>query len=232
MPSVMGCELWRVDLDQSLEQSVADTLSIDEHQRAARFVFDRDRQRFVAAHAALRHILATRTGTAPAEVVVKTSRYGKPWLSAADAPHFNLSHSGSTGFIGCSTDGPVGVDVEQIRTGAFDEMLVAECFSPAERRQLQSLPPSSRDEAFLHGWTRKEACLKASGFGLGIIDACLVDTGVTGAARLVELHGDDGRLRVEVRSFCPDDRHVCAVARVLAKSIVASLQDLPENCLP
>lgn len=220
--SVMRCELWHVDLDQPQEDAFPETLSVAERQRAARFVFERDRHRFVAAHAAMRNILATHTGKAAAELTIETALYGKPWLPTAGAPHFNLSHSGSTGFIGCSTDSAIGVDVEQVHEGSFSELLMAEHFGPAERLQLQRLPPSLRGQAFLHGWTRKEACLKAAGFGLGIIDASLVDIGVTGDARRIELHGDGRRLQVEVRSFSPDDEHICAVARVLTDTAVMS----------
>ena len=44
--------------------------------------------------------------------------------------------------------------------------IVESYFTPDELARFMALDPSQRDEAFMRGWTRKEAILKAKGVGL------------------------------------------------------------------
>ncbi|MES1265769.1 MAG: hypothetical protein ABUU24_08990, partial [Variovorax sp.] len=62
LPTTTQGRLWRIDLDSAPAPAAAATLSDDEWARASRFVFARDRHRFVAAHAALRGLLSLHTG--------------------------------------------------------------------------------------------------------------------------------------------------------------------------
>ena len=62
LPAAAHCQLWRADLDSAPTPAAVACLSDDEWERARRFVFARDRHRFVAAHAALRSTLAQQTG--------------------------------------------------------------------------------------------------------------------------------------------------------------------------
>src|ERR1700682_4741339 len=92
-------QLWRVDLDaiRGDESRWQEVLSVDESARAARFHFPRDRQRFVAARAFLRIILASYLATDPNALSFSYSEKEKPSLSPAHADSrvtFNLSHSG------------------------------------------------------------------------------------------------------------------------------------------
>ena len=81
--------------------------------------------------------------------------------------HFNISHSRDRLMIAVSRMGPVGVDIEHLRP--IDAgWLTRSWFSRGERREWLRLPPASRLEAFFHGWARKEAFLKATGFGMAM----------------------------------------------------------------
>ena len=63
----------------------------------------------------------------------------------------------------------VGIDLEAgDRLGEDWRSLVRRVFSAREQAELASLPATRQREAFLNGWTRKEAYLKAA--GLGIVD--------------------------------------------------------------
>jgi 4'-phosphopantetheinyl transferase len=150
--------LWRVDLDAARFDE--DAPSPAEQQRASRFVRPRDAQRYLASHAALRHLLGTR-----ADVVA--GAHGKPAL-ASPPPHFNISRRGGVALIGISTTHEIGVDVEPLRAMADVNELAQLHFTPRERDAVASERDGARDRAFLRCWTRKEACMKATGLGLSL----------------------------------------------------------------
>ena len=149
--------LWLVDLDAAPAE---DTPPQAERQRAARFVRDGDAKRYLASHAALRRLLGTP------EVWVRGAN-GKPAF-ASPPPHFNLSRRDSVALIGVSATHEVGVDVEPLQPMADADELAQLHFTPREREGVARERGAARDRAFLRGWTRKEACLKATGRGLSL----------------------------------------------------------------
>jgi len=77
---------------------------------------------------------------------------------------FNLAHSGGDAVIALTDGAVIGVDIELLRPIADVESLASLVFSDAERRELELV--SDPVSAFLNGWTRKEAYVKALGLGL------------------------------------------------------------------
>ena len=65
-------------------------LDAHERERARRFVFDVDRDRYVAAHAWTRRMLAARTDVRPGDITVVRDERGKPGVPGG--PSFSLSH--------------------------------------------------------------------------------------------------------------------------------------------
>jgi 4'-phosphopantetheinyl transferase len=188
-------QLWRVQLDADAKlDQLAATLSEDERARAARFVFERDRRRFVSARAALRSIIASRTDIPARKLQFEYASRKKPalapWCRAADL-RFNLSHAQGVALIGLTHGHELGVDVEQVRALDDTEALVAREFSQGERGVFAAVPVAERSEAFFRAWVRKEAYLKATGEGL---HRPLADVEVTftphEAARLLAVSGD------------------------------------------
>ncbi|RZI95440.1 MAG: 4'-phosphopantetheinyl transferase superfamily protein [Variovorax sp.] len=159
--------LWTVELDAPEASSWRGWLSAEEHARAARFVFARDRSRYEAAHGALRHLLASSTGLAPNAVRLVPGALGKPRLADECGIEFNLSHSQGLALIAIG-HAPLGVDVEWLRP--FDDWraLAAAHFTAAEQTVIAKQPAAAQSHEFLRFWTRKEACLKALGLGLSI----------------------------------------------------------------
>jgi 4'-phosphopantetheinyl transferase len=160
--------LWRIPLDRRPEPTEREfaLLSEDERARADRFHFPRDRRRFVVAHAALRLILGLYTGKSPESLRFEVGRYGKPTLAGGPGPCFNLTHSGELAVVGLAPDRELGVDVEQLRDMADLQSMAARFFTPAEQTALLRFLPAVRGRAFLDGWTRKEAVMKALGLGV------------------------------------------------------------------
>jgi 4'-phosphopantetheinyl transferase len=164
--------LWAARLDLPSEALVHFTglLSEDEHARASRFRFERDRNRFVVARGVLRSILATQLDSAPDELQFEYGPNGKPALTGCLAQgglFFNLAHSEDLVLIAVTRLGPIGVDVESVRPMADADELVARFFSVRENARFETLPANQKDAAFFNLWTRKEAWLKATGEGIG-----------------------------------------------------------------
>jgi 4'-phosphopantetheinyl transferase len=149
--------LWRLDdCDPSL-------LAEDERARAERFVFDRDRVRYIAARARLRRILGGYLDCAPESLRFAYGTAGKPALPGIS---FNLSHCGDLAALAVCADAvPLGVDIEAVRP--VEESVARLFFAAGERAALQALPEAEWLLAFHRCWTRKEAYVKALGTGLG-----------------------------------------------------------------
>ncbi len=165
--------LWRADLDSMRAEQFRglDILSADERIRSSRFHFPADRERFTAARAWLRYILAAYLQTDPRELAFDYSLKEKPALApphAASGLTFNLSHSGGIALYAVSRNRQLGVDVELIRRSSDLEGIARRFFSSHEQKQFFALPPEDRREAFFRCWTRKEAYIKATGDGLSL----------------------------------------------------------------
>jgi len=167
-----GLRLWWLRLDEMPDAAALATLSADEIARGKRFAFEGLRRRHLASHVALRAILAQQTGLPAAALVFGAGPFGKPFLQAPAECVFNMSHSDDVAVIAVAPDAPagteIGVDVEVLRPMRDAIALAGRNFTAAEQRELLATPPELRDLAFMRGWTRKEACLKAIGSGLSI----------------------------------------------------------------
>lgn len=144
-------------------------LSPDERDRAGRYLVDEPRQQFVVGRGLLRHVLGEALSVAPSTISFGVGVHGKPELAGALADtglHFNVSHSHNIVLVGWSFDGPIGVDVEQIRAEAATESIARRYFAASEVDALFAFPEAERAEAFFRCWTRKEAYLKVHGSGL------------------------------------------------------------------
>lgn len=143
-------------------------LSAAEQERRARFVFDRDRREFTAAHALLRAALSRWEQCPPSEWVFTAGQNGKPSLADAHAStlEFNIAHT--RGMVACAlTRGfVVGVDVENVDRAVDGESVARNFFSPAEVSALATCSSEERPTRFIELWTLKEAFLKATGMGL------------------------------------------------------------------
>lgn len=162
-------DLWRIFLNLPPEsvKTLASTLTADETGRAARFRFPADRNRYIAAHGALRDILARYLNREPGQVRFSANQYGKPTLPGCPL-EFNLSHSGDFALVAVTRGRKVGVDVERFRPDVDFERLASRFFSSREAAELTAFPAAQRLAAFFRCWTRKEAYIKAQGLGLSL----------------------------------------------------------------
>lgn len=160
-----GITLHYAPLDALREHipSYQELLDPSEHERAARFRFEVDRERFIIGHGVLRILLGKQLSEDPAGIAFARGPHGKPFIPGSPL-HFNLSDTKDALLIGLSTVQEIGVDIETMRR-RVDHLAVSEhYFTPEEVQAIASANDTKR--RFLEFWTRKEAVLKASGVGI------------------------------------------------------------------
>ncbi|MFI7178693.1 4'-phosphopantetheinyl transferase family protein [Streptomyces spororaveus] len=145
-------------------------LDAGEREKAGRLLLPGHRHRYVAAHLGLRVLLGAHLGLDPREVALVREDcpccggpHGRPAV-ASGGLHFSLSHSGDLAYFAFAAV-PVGVDVEET-PGAEAVTDVLHSLHPAETAELTALAAPERPGALARLWSRKEACLKATGTGL------------------------------------------------------------------
>lgn len=163
--------VWRIRLGP-LAPHHSDVLSPDEMERAQRYRFRRDRDRFTASRVALRGILARYLGRESSLLRFVYSEHGRPSLDFSDRCEacsgldFSLAHSKDRALLAVANGLRVGIDVERTDGDKVDEGMLQLACSPTELQQLGSLPHHEQVACFYQCWTRKEAYLKARGDGL------------------------------------------------------------------
>ena len=161
--------LWPADLDEWdwNGQEPGALLSTDERARAARFVFEKDRRRFVTGRAVLRTLLGRSLGRPAAGLSFRYGTQGKPMLADRDL-WFNVSAAAGKALYAVSPGRRVGVDIERIRDIAEMEAVAERAFSMTEKDWLRARPAARRRSAFFRCWTRKEAVVKGLGAGFSM----------------------------------------------------------------
>lgn len=175
-------------------------LDRDEVARAARFRFSRDRQQFTVSHGLLRCLLAHYSGGTPASLEFEHGPAGKPCLvlpTGAPRLQFNLAHSADVVLMAVTSGAHVGVDVERWLNHIEFEDLIERFFSRQERDEFRLLASDTRLAGFFACWSRKEAYIKATGFGVSLgLDYFDVTVAADQPARiLADRRAQDGESR-------------------------------------
>jgi 4'-phosphopantetheinyl transferase len=200
-----------------LLESYRSILSADELRRHDRFVFDRDRRRFLISHALVRGVLSSYAAVEPEAWRFVSNEHGKPEIeSPRGGPQlrFNLSHTDGLSACAVTLERDVGVDVEMTRRTVSDLEIARRSFAPSEQEELERLPEERRRERFFDYWTLKEAYVKARGTGMSLpLDefAFRLPPGEPPAVRFVGGIDDDPR-RWRFFQDRPGPHHRTAVA--------------------
>ncbi len=167
--------VWTVALDRWSSPAHAETLSADERARAALIRLPARRAEFVAAHAALRAILASYQDIPPESLLFTTTcawcgdpQHGKPRLQDSGGLRFNLTRAGSLALVAVTREAEVGVDAEPLDRAVDWRAIARKALSQDERTQVGAAEPGLRDSLAARLWCRKEAVAKATGLGLAL----------------------------------------------------------------
>lgn len=163
--------VWRAFLDvTAIEfENLFGFLSVDEHERARRFHFEKDQRRFIVARGILRKILGDYLGVNPIDICFEYNQFGKPILAPVpdnDNVCFNISHSDAYALYAINRRKKIGIDIERVRDEVVFMEIAQKFFSQNEINSLESINKNKRAELFFQYWTRKEAFIKARGEGI------------------------------------------------------------------
>lgn len=115
----------------------------------------------LAARAVLRNILSRYLDKCPTEITLNRSQTGKPFLSSG--PELNVSHTKDITLIAIA-DRAVGVDIERSDRRVTNVNRFLSRLTPKEAASIRAA--SDQHAAFITLWTRKEAFLKCTGYGI------------------------------------------------------------------
>ncbi len=180
-------QIWTVIKSSDLNiATYFDYLSGGEKIVAEKFRFPKDRANYVLGRAILRFLAGGYLKRDPKKIQFAYNKYGKPEFADPSPLSFNIAHSEDAIVFGFSKSGPVGIDVEKIKTN-FDVLEIARrYFSPAETEALETCSGKDQIRAFYRCWTRKESFIKAKGKGLSFpLDAFTVSLDNDLSARLI-----------------------------------------------
>lgn len=179
-------------------------LTAEEIARALRYRKKQDQYNFLLARTAVRKLLGRYYNVAPKILHIQTGRYKKPFILAPQQNkkqiHFNISHSENRVWVAFALT-PLGVDVEKI-PAKLPIAILENVFSV---REIEIIKRSATPQVeFTKLWTRKEACLKATGQGL--IDDLTSIEFFDGIHPL-----QNNTVDLQLFSFTPDDEFMVAV---------------------
>ncbi|MEN3360422.1 MAG: 4-phosphopantetheinyl transferase [Mycobacteriales bacterium] len=204
--------VWYYDLDGPWPAGAdaAGCLDGGERARADRFMRDRDRVRFRAAHCAVRHLVAGYLGCAPAELVITRDcphcgdpKHGKPGMAAPDGTRVevNASHSDALGGLAVALPGlELGLDVEFHRPNVDWAGILPE--------PLRAEPPGDG----FGQWTKLEAVAKAAGTGIVKMPRLTDPHHPDWAPALLAGDGERGPSSWQVRALRAPDGYSAALA--------------------
>ena len=230
-------QLWAIGLNpgRTYINRLGQMLSASELERAGRFLFARDRRRYIVRHGFLRWLLGQHLFSAPEDIRFAAGPSGKPCLAGYPGLHFNLSHSGEMALIGLSPDNELGVDIESTKPLEDADAIVHRMFTITEASAYFRVQVSQRTAVFFNCWTRKEAFVKARGQGLSLSPNRFEVSVLPGeTARLIAVDGDREHARDwTLLHLEPAPGFIAALAIQQVSPTVKALRvDLDRTALP
>lgn len=206
----LGIKLYKVELSKyrDLVPAFENLLSRQEHIRANKFHFTKDRNRFIICRTLSKFLLTEQTGLEIEKVFLDELPNKKPYLPSHPSVFFNVSHTEKYALIAIG-DAILGVDIEQVNKDYDFMESLPHIFSEEEIDFV--LKADNKAYLFYKFWTRKEAIVKATGKG--------IDDDFTKIPATDGLHHVNPKLianieNLQVLSFELDEHHIGTLAYV------------------
>jgi 4'-phosphopantetheinyl transferase len=170
--TAQGVDVFYVDLGRhypSAERDALAWLSSEERVRGQLFVCPQARHQYIICRASLRALISERLGCRPLDIEISAGQHGKPSAMIRDhrvPVEFSVSHSENHGLIALSTEGAVGIDVEEMKPRQNFSSIAQSVFTLDEQECLAQTSGEDTMRCFYRIWTLKEAVVKAIGMGL------------------------------------------------------------------
>lgn len=160
-----GIKLYKIELSKFQESvsSLIAFLSPFEKNRANRYHFSNDKNRFIISRTVLKFLLSKQTGLDVNEIVLDKYSNKKPCLPSHPSIFFNVTHAGDYALIAIAKK-PVGVDIEHVNKDFDYNEILSGIFNKSEIDDVFS--SNNKQRTFYKLWTRKEAIVKATGKGI------------------------------------------------------------------
>jgi 4'-phosphopantetheinyl transferase len=144
-----------------------DCLSVDERDTVERFHFLEDKLKFIQRRLFYRHVLGYYCDIAPADIIFKKNKFGKPYMSFEQNTagiSFSCSSSKDIAVIALMNGGELGVDIENMIDYFTISKVSPQLFTQYEISKIGK--SENGRQLFFELWTKKEALAKARGTGI------------------------------------------------------------------
>ncbi len=168
LPGTDAVHLWYATLEslRPRHAELNDLLDPVEQERAQRFRFEADRERFILGHGLLRSLLGKYLKRDGSLVRMARGTFGKPFLERKDL-RFSFSDTKDAILVAFANKHEIGADIETMHRHVDHDAVSEHYFTAPEAREIQAAGSGAgAKRRFLEFWTRKEAVLKASGVGI------------------------------------------------------------------
>ncbi len=158
--------LWFATLEslRPRQDELRELLDPAEQERAQRFRFDADRERFILGHGLLRSLLGRYLKRDGSLVRMARGPFGKPYIERKDL-RFSFSDTKDAILVAFASGHEIGADIETIHRNVDHDAVSGHYFTAPEVSEIQAAGAGAK-RRFLEFWTRKESVLKASGVGI------------------------------------------------------------------
>jgi phosphopantetheine--protein transferase-like protein len=151
---------------------LSDFISAQEGTKAAGFKKSRDAQNYILRHGMVRAVLGQYILKEPQELRFVHEVSGKPNLDPMGEVHdirFSLSHTDEMVCLGISKKSSIGLDIVKCDSRYPFSATAQYLFTPEECQWIAQTPSHEQHVRFFRIWSLKEALLKATGGGVGMM---------------------------------------------------------------
>jgi 4'-phosphopantetheinyl transferase len=165
---VRDAQLWWVDHGVELTSVPFDILSREEIAKAQVYRFEADRRSFMLRRTALRLLIGRHLNCDPSAIRFACTAYGKPslaWPRPTPGLCFSVARTTEATILTIAECNSIGIDIERVRHDLDFARIGPLVFAESELAWLKECDRDGLPDRFFRLWTRKEAYLKALGWG-------------------------------------------------------------------